>query len=381
MSASPRTPRRGRPVELSLRGILVTVLAMPMVAVQACDSSSASPSTTDGDAGDAEATETSADSGVPGIDRTGPCAPVELDGSAYDDSGSGCSRYFRWPCGLPPSTPLRGCLPELSTCVSWCESSFRCQLTPEITCRDGSVVPDADVVFECIQCATGGGRKPRGLAPPKRTRARSKVGAYFAELAHLEAASVVAFKDLARSLSLLGAPRALVRAAERAVRDEQRHAGTTRRLAQRFGACPPAPRVTRPREPSLEELLADNAVEGCVGESYGALVAMWQAARASDPSVRAAMSVIARDEAQHASLSWELLRWGAPRLDAAARDRLRERFVGAVTKLRAQAEQPVDASVVEITGHPPAEVARELTAQFERFVLVESETALERRAA
>jgi hypothetical protein len=380
MSVPARAPRRGRPVELSLRGILVTVLAMPIVAVQACDSSSAGPDASE-DAG-AEAPDGSADGAEDGgIARTGPCAPVELDGSAFDDSGSGCSRYFRWPCGLPPSTPLRGCLPELATCVSWCASSFRCQLTPDVTCRDGSVVPDADVVFECIQCATGGGRKPRGLAPAKPARARSKVGAYFAELAHLEAASVVAFRDLARSLSLLGAPPSLVRAAERAVRDERRHAGTTRRLAQRFGAYPSPPRITRAAEPSLEELLADNAVEGCVGESYGALVAMWQAARATDPGVAAAMGGIARDEAQHASLSWELLRWGAPRLEEAARERLRARFASAVGKLRAGAEQPVDASVVELAGHPPPEVARVLTAQFERFVVDESETALGRRAA
>ena len=380
MSASSRTPRRGRPVERSLRGILLTVLALPIVAVQACDSTNASPDASEGGTPDRpDASEDGAAGDA--LPRTGPCAPVELDGAAYDDSGSGCSRYFRMPCGLPPSTPLRGCLPELATCVSWCESSFRCQLAPEVTCRDGSVVQDAEVVFECIQCATGGGRKPRGLAAAKGARARSKVGAYFAELAHLEAASVVAFRDLARSLTLVGAPRALVRAAERAALDERRHAGTTRRLAQRFGACPERPRITRAPEPSLEELLIHNAVEGCVGESYGALVAMWQSARATDPSIADAMRGIARDEAQHASLSWELLRWGAPRLDAPARRRVQARFVSAVTELRAAAERPVDASIVALAGHPPSEVARVLTAQFERLVRDESETALGLRAA
>jgi hypothetical protein len=55
---------------------------------------------------------------------------------------------------------------------------------------------------------------------------------------------------------------------------------------------------------SLEELAVENAVEGCVRETYGALTAIWQARTAKDPSVAAAVRRIARDETRHAALSW-----------------------------------------------------------------------------
>src|SRR5581483_8821062 len=85
-------------------------------------------------------------------------------------------------------------------------------------------------------CAIG--RRPEGLA-----RAKSHgvgVGAFFADAARLEAASVVAFERLAEELRARGAPDDLVRDVLRAARDEVRHARSTKRMAERFGAtCEP----------------------------------------------------------------------------------------------------------------------------------------------
>ncbi|HWZ87964.1 MAG TPA: hypothetical protein VNW92_03915 [Polyangiaceae bacterium] len=66
----------------------------------------------------------------------------------------------------------------------------------------------------------------------------------------------------------------------------------------------------------------ENAVEGCVRETYGALVATWQAQVARDPVVRAAMKRIARDETRHAALSWSVGSWLETRLDTEARCRV-----------------------------------------------------------
>src|SRR3989442_1726027 len=72
----------------------------------------------------------------------------------------------------------------------------------------------------------GEGGGPPGLeAEPMPTRA--DLGGYFATMASLEAASVGAFRALRTELRAHGAPRALVRAAERAARDEIRHARMT----------------------------------------------------------------------------------------------------------------------------------------------------------
>lgn len=356
-------------------------LLAPLAAVQACNGATTIEPAADPPEAGAAPTDAGpdADEDASGTDArpdrvSGECTPIELDAAMYNDSGTGCSRYLKMPCGIPQGTTMYGCSPDLQTCIDACESSFRCVLAPEVTCTaTGGINPDADTVFECVYCSTGGGRRPRGLSAPRPARGSSALGAYFAALAHLEAASVVAFRDLARWLAALDAPGQLRRRAERAADDERRHAGITRRLAHRFGGSPRPPEIARGTDPSLEELLADNVVEGCVGESYGAMVAMWQAARAADPEIARTMHGIAADEAKHAELSWDLLRWGAPRLDEAARRRLEERFEQALASLRRDVEREVDGDVVEAAGHPPRDVARALVVRFERFVRGETQ--------
>jgi predicted metal-dependent hydrolase len=171
-------------------------------------------------------------------------------------------------------------------------------------------------------------------------------------MAHLEAASVHAFLRLREELTSIQAPRALVRRAERAARDEVRHARVTARLARRRGA-EPAPvvieRVEREGAPrSLADLALENAVEGCVRESFGALVAMRQASQARDPQVARAMARIARDETEHAALAWAIARWVAPRLDGVARSKVRRAVRSALASLRCA------------TARIPADVAGEL---------------------
>jgi hypothetical protein len=141
-------------------------------------------------------------------------------------------------------------------------------------------------------------------------------------MARLEAASVFAFRELRVELRAHGAPRALVRAAERAARDETRHARATRALARRYGANVPPPVVERRPVRSLEAIALDNATEGCVRETFGALVAHHQAHTARDPVVSAAMKRIARDETRHAALAYDIDAWATQRLGRLARRRV-----------------------------------------------------------
>jgi rubrerythrin len=145
------------------------------------------------------------------------------------------------------------------------------------------------------------------------------LGSFFAGVAHLEAASVVAFEVLGDDLGRLGAPAELVAAARRSARDEVRHARVTARIARRHGAEPPVVQGVRRRARGLLAVAIENAVEGCVRETYGALVASWQAAHAGDPRIARAMGRIARDEARHAALAWAIDRWMEPRLDRSSR--------------------------------------------------------------
>jgi hypothetical protein len=169
-----------------------------------------------------------------------------------------------------------------------------------------------------------GGRRPAGLAAPIVAGGSSALGVWLAGTAHLEAASIDAFAIMSSELEAHGAPRALIDRALAAADDERRHARVMTRLARRRGARPPEARVVRQPTRDLETIAAENAVEGCVRETFAALVACRQARAAEDLAVRRAMKGIAVDETRHAALSWAVDAWAGARLSSAARRRTRE---------------------------------------------------------
>lgn len=213
------------------------------------------------------------------------------------------------------------------------------------------------------------GRRPAGLREPARRCQPSPAARYLADAARLEAASVHAFRHIARELELHQAPRRLVRAARRAAADEVRHARVTATLARRFGARSlERPRVAAPAARELETMLLDNAAEGCVRETYGAAMGIWQSERARDPIVKNAMRRIAMDELRHAALSWEIAAWAEPRLCPDARARVRDARRAAVEQLRQELAQQPHPSLVSALGVPSVPAALQLHRELERSV-------------
>ena len=155
------------------------------------------------------------------------------------------------------------------------------------------------------------------------------------EIATLEAASVHAFVRLARELAHHRAPSDLVARVREAAEDERRHARSMRALAIRFGATDvPKPRRGARRAPRLVDVLVENAVEGCVRETFGALMAHVQARHATDPVARRTMETIAIDESRHAALAWAIDAWGRERLAPAEQQRVDAARQEAVRLLR-----------------------------------------------
>jgi hypothetical protein len=187
-------------------------------------------------------------------------------------------------------------------------------------------------------CAIG--RRPEGLARPSFRDDDCELGAWLARIAHLEAASVPAFERLARELELLGAPAELVERAKRSAKDEVRHARVTARFARSFGAEVPEPEVAELAPRSLFDVSLENAIEGCVRETFGALVATYQAAHATDARLRAAMRMIARDETRHAALAWDVAAWAEARLTDEERAEITA--ARAVAELSLRAELAID---------------------------------------
>ena len=148
--------------------------------------------------------------------------------------------------------------------------------------------------------------------------------------------------------------------------EEVLHTHATAQLARRFGATPRRPEVeVLPLRP-LFEVALDNAVEGCVRETYGALVAHHQAQHARDEQVRTLMARIAEDETRHAGLSWAVGAWAHAQLSAAEREALREAQRKAVATLREEVATPLDAALVQEAGMPAPEVASSLVASLEQ---------------
>ncbi len=174
-----------------------------------------------------------------------------------------------------------------------------------------------------------------GRAPlSRRSRARrapTSVEAWAGRAARAERDSIVAFRELAAELAALGAPDALVARALAAAVEEAAHTVAMRTLAptQSLGAMPAAR-----RSDGLLNLALHNAVEGCVGECWAALVALHQAKHAADPAVRAAMAQIAPDEVRHAALAFDVADWLAPRLSAIERRKVSRARAGAIRRLQ-----------------------------------------------
>jgi hypothetical protein len=209
---------------------------------------------------------------------------------------------------------IDACIANDTSCEALCRAVL--ELPPETAitkCVITSANPqgaELDVTYlEPIDC--GAGRKPDGFHMPRR---RTGVGAWLASVATLEAASVTAFARLARALARLEAPAKLIAAAKRAIADELAHAAAIGKLARSRGARAAAPEIDREREATIEQLAVENAVEGQVGETFGALVAVCQARAAMDADVRAVFGAIAIDEARHAALAHQLAPWFERRL-------------------------------------------------------------------
>jgi hypothetical protein len=176
-----------------------------------------------------------------------------------------------------------------------------------------------------------------------------------ARSAELEAASVIAFRVLETELQSHGAPAELLKRVREAADDEVIHARLMRHLAGRFGGRPTERTVRVAKVRELEAIALENSVEGCVAETWGCLIGMHQAEHAKGSLLRHAYRRIARDEARHAQLSWDIAAWAETQLDAAGRERVARGRAAAVHELAGNVADDSDSnSLREVLGLPDA---------------------------
>lgn len=240
---------------------------------------------------------------------------------------------------------------------------------------DGSIEVLQSVVVEEGDPGCAVGRIPGGLCNRGESLASNPIGRYLASAAELEAASVPAFEQLTDELRAHGAPSSMLDGARAARRDEVRHARTMARLAARHGARVRVPRVRRMPIKDMVAMAADNVAEGCVRETFGALVAHVQARRAQDPAVRAALRTIAHDETRHAALSWRIARWADSRMRRAERAQVRQSARASIARLGEELTAQQDPRVHAVLGLPNRRDAKALFAGLHSGLLRELERA------
>ncbi len=160
---------------------------------------------------------------------------------------------------------------------------------------------------------------------------RDALAQQWRENGRTEHASVAAFSRLSLDLLALGAPPALVAAAQRDALDEIRHAELCFSLARSIDGkvVSPGPFVevrgakpfSGPRKIVLARLAVDSLIDGALHEGVSARVLSQLARRSELGAIRSLLKELAADEGRHAAHGWEVVAWcvsegGVPVLNA-----------------------------------------------------------------
>lgn len=301
---------RERDFKRLLRRIVLGVSATPLMLLPGCGRSQLV-----GDFAPDASVIPSQDSGV--IIRR----DAGVDAGVMPDAGMDGGWNVLWSdCGLVRTPdgvflPDSGVMLSAADCVALCGPS-RWNGFPVTEC---TAVSATELACWDDFCAIG--RLAEGVA--SHWRGAALTGA-FANMASHEAAAVVAFEQLAEEVRVHSLPESLRRGALRAANEERRHTrlvgGLAHQLGGQFGISRERPTELR----SLEALALDNAVEGCVRETFGAMIGAYQSEHARDPQVRAVLASVAEDELGHGAWSWTLGEELERRLPVSSRRRVRE---------------------------------------------------------
>jgi hypothetical protein len=155
-------------------------------------------------------------------------------------------------------------------------------------------------------------------------------------MATIEQVSIAAFEQLAAQLRHIGAPIELIDRCRAAARDEARHVSLIESLGGRTFAHEG---VSASLEAPLFDIALHNAVEGCVTETWSALLARRQSEHAADATTRRVFAEIAEDECRHAQLAWDLHDWLCSRLEPEQVEQVEAARLAALADLERSAMQ------------------------------------------
>ena len=166
--------------------------------------------------------------------------------------------------------------------------------------------------------------------------ARAGLARQWRENGRTEHASVAAFARLTLDLMALGAPPALIDAANRDARDEIRHAELCFSLARALDGANEGPgpfpepqrarTLPRLRALALAKLAVESLIDGALHEGVSARTIAALVRRCPEPAIGAMLKELAADEGRHAAHGWDVVEWclseGGPTVAQALRGAL-----------------------------------------------------------
>ena len=146
-----------------------------------------------------------------------------------------------------------------------------------------------------------------------------------------------------------------------AARDEIKHARMMHTVCVSLGQKVAKPTIDDVPNRSCFSLALENAIEGCIHESYAALQALHQSQHAKTSEWRELFGTIAVDEIKHAQLSLQIHQWLMKKLTAEERQRILAAQQRAVQQLIDYHTAHEPDSKLSILGLPDSKTAVRLT--------------------
>ena len=146
------------------------------------------------------------------------------------------------------------------------------------------------------------GRAP--LCSTEEMHEVSDLASHFTRQAQEEAISIFSFAELHNILCAHEAPKQLQERCIQALREEQAHTRMAIALCEKYGGSAPTIRTPQQKTVSLFNAARHNALVGCIQETWAAVLEEYQAQH-TQKHFRT-QSRIAKDEASHAQLAWDI---------------------------------------------------------------------------
>ena len=212
------------------------------------------------------------------------------------------------------------------------------------------------------------GRRHAQIKSVQHIHTTDQLGRYFVQALHSESSSVAAFLQLRKELIHHQAPEELIRRCWEAAKDEVQHARIMGHMAQQFTDEKPKLEFGSFQQRSIYDLVLDNAIEGCIFETYSAFKAHHQAQKAESISIRDIMNIISADELRHAQLSWDIHHYFISKLSLQEQRTILEAQKEALHKVYAYAQKEYQKEISTFLAFPTPVLASRFCTHIQKIM-------------